>query len=69
MLNSGGWAVPGAATSAYSTLPTEFFKPEWSGEWPLVLAQNEGFIIRATVPATGTWDFAVTMEWSEVSAF
>lgn len=33
---------------------------------PLVLAQNEGFTIRATVPATGTWTFAITPEWDEV---
>lgn len=66
---SQGGIVPGAATSAYSTIPFELFRPDWSGEWPLVLAQNEGFLIRATVPATGTWDFSVTMEWSEVTAF
>ncbi len=36
---------------------------------PLVLAQNEGFVIRATVPATGTWTFAVTVEWVELTSF
>lgn len=33
---------------------------------PLVLAQNEGFVIQATVPATGTWQFGITPEWDEV---
>lgn len=38
------------------------------GDHPLVLAQNEGFVIQATVPATGVWGFAVTPEWEEVDA-
>lgn len=37
--------------------------------YPLVLAQNEGFVITATVPATGTWSFGVNVRWSEVSAY
>ena len=37
-----------------------------TAEHPLVLAQNEGFVIQATVPATGTWTFAITPEWDEV---
>lgn len=36
---------------------------------PLILAQNEGFILRATVPATGTWQFGVTTIWTEVTAY
>ena len=39
------------------------------GEMPLLLAQYEGFYIRATVPATGTWRFAVTTEWDEVPPY
>jgi len=34
--------------------------------WPLVLAPNEGFTIQATVPATGTWCFAVNVDWDEI---
>lgn len=63
---AGTAAVIGAAVSTYIAAPVNLFAPDFGGEWPLVLVQNEGFIIRATVPATGTWDFAVTMEWSEV---
>jgi len=33
---------------------------------PLELAMNEGFVIRATVPATGTWKFGVEVDWDEV---
>jgi hypothetical protein len=36
---------------------------------PIVLAQNEGMTIQATVPATGTWQFGVTMAWSEVTSY
>ena len=39
------------------------------GEYPLVLAQNEGFEIQATVPATGTWTFSVTTMWEELSTY
>jgi hypothetical protein len=39
------------------------------GQHPLVFAQNEGVAMRATVPATGTWQFGVTCVWSEVDTF
>lgn len=35
-------------------------------EYPFLLEQNEGFVIRATVPATGTWTYAVSMDWAEI---
>jgi hypothetical protein len=50
----------------YSLDWQDLFALDVSGEWPLVLVQNEGFIIRATVPATGTWEFGVLLEWSEI---
>lgn len=40
------------------------------GEHPLVLAQNEGFSIRSVaVPATGTWQAAVNVDWAEVASY
>lgn len=36
---------------------------------PLVLASNEGFVVRATVPATGTWHFGITVVWTELTAY
>lgn len=36
---------------------------------PIVLVQNEGLVVRATVPATGTWNFGITTAWSEVTAY
>lgn len=32
----------------------------------LEIGLNEGFVIRATVPATGTWRFGVEVDWDEV---
>lgn len=48
------------------------FNPDMGhGEHPLVLAQNEGFIIenRTVWPAAGTGVFLVQIAWAEVSAF
>lgn len=40
------------------------------GEYPLVLAQNEGLSIRSVaVPATGTWQASVAIQWAEVAAY
>jgi hypothetical protein len=39
------------------------------GEHPLILAQNEGIVIQATVPATGTWQFGVKIDWTEIAAY
>ena len=39
------------------------------GMMPVVLAQNEGFVLRATVPATGTWQFGYTVAWTEVTSY
>ena len=37
--------------------------------YPIVLAQNEGVVIKATVPATGTWTGSFTVCWSELTAY
>lgn len=50
-------------------LPTTDLIRQNVGESPLVLANNEGFVIQATVPGTGTWVAAVRTCWDEVSAF
>lgn len=39
------------------------------GEHPIVLAANEGIIIRATVPATGVWTAGLNIKWAELTAF
>jgi hypothetical protein len=57
------------ATAGSSITPgtQALFYPQNAGDYPLVLVQNEGFVIQATVPATGTWTFQVTVEWDEYS--
>jgi hypothetical protein len=48
---------------------SELFNTEGQSEYPLVFAQNEGFVIQATVPATGTWTFGVDVKWYEVNSY
>lgn len=52
-------------------LPTNYlYKADINcGEHPLVLAQNEGFVVRVTCPATGVWSLGATIYWTEVSEF
>lgn len=57
--------VPGLAGNPASPLMEAYQQRDM----PLVFAQDEGFVIRATVPATGTWEFRVLMEWHEASSF
>lgn len=54
-----------ATAGAPITNPMNLFQA-LPGEPPLVLANNEGFVIKATVPATGTWQLGVTVDWDEV---
>jgi hypothetical protein len=62
-------AAFGTATSTQWVPTFDLFHIDPGGESPLVLAQNEGFVVRATVPATGTWQFGVTVCWTEVTAY
>jgi hypothetical protein len=39
-------------------------------EYPVVFAQNEGFVVRSVqVPGTGTWTASVQVEWAELASF
>ena len=56
------------ATAGIGIVPPN--TPFWEsrpGEQTLVLANNEGFVIQGTVPATGTWALAVSVEYDEVA--
>jgi hypothetical protein len=66
-LRSLAGVVANAAFAAM--LPdTEVFRQQ-PGEWPLTLAgSGEGFVIQATVPATGTWTFGCAIDWDEVAS-
>lgn len=51
--------------------PASLFDSDGEGQHPLVLAHQEGFVIRSGVifPAGMTWHFAVNVLWAEVPAF
>lgn len=36
---------------------------------PIILAANEGIIVRVTVPATGTWTAGIDVTWMELAAY
>jgi len=59
-----------AATAATTVIASRalIFDKGGAADHPLVMAQNEGFVIQATVPATGVWAFAITPEWDEVTS-
>lgn len=57
------------ATAGAGVAEGVLFDANAGGGHPLVLAQNEGFVVQATVPATGTWTGGITVEWTEVTAY
>lgn len=62
-------AVAPAATVevAPSIIPVNYiWQRDTSDEYPFLFETNEGIVIRATVPATGTWGYTVQVEWAEV---
>lgn len=64
-LSSTRFVVP--ATANTNILPVyDIWAPDFAGEWPLVFVQNEGFVLRATLPTTGVWFLDVIVEWSEI---
>jgi hypothetical protein len=69
-----GLALGGTGTTAGAVTPIpmqSIYRPIAGVEHPIVLAQNEGFIVRSvnTGPATGTFQIAVLVTWSEVTSY
>ena len=62
-------SVPNTAGVVLVPLPGNLFDPTEAGRYPLVLQNNEGYVIQATVPATGTWTFSWDMDWDEVPSY
>jgi hypothetical protein len=69
-LDSQTVQAPQTAGMPFTTQRMTLFE-KLQGEHPLLLAPSEGFVVQVTVPAAGvgTWQFAVTTEWDEVSIF
>jgi hypothetical protein len=62
--------APQVANAPFTTQRMTLFE-KLQGEHPLLLQASEGFVVRVTVPppGIGTWQFALTAEWDEVSSF
>lgn len=68
--SSAGWNGATPIIGQIFLPTTTLFKADIaSGEYPIVLAQNEGIVVRATVPGTGVWNASIHFKWSEVTAF
>lgn len=78
-LTAGTWTldtdpIAGASVGVLITVgisiitPTDLFL-HTDSQYPFVLAQNEGFTLQATVPATGTWTFTTQVEWEELASY
>lgn len=66
------FGIAGATPTADTTFVppgTLLINPKNAGDYPLVLATNEGFVIQATVPITGTWTASVFVEWDEYANY
>jgi len=62
--------APISTTASISMVPAGIdFLREQPGEQPLVLGNNEGLVIQATVPGSGTWSFNVNAIWDELAAW
>lgn len=59
----------GTTASAIYAGQVVLFGEDIGSQMPYVCAQNEGFQCRATVPATGTWQFGITTMWAEVTTY
>lgn len=57
------------ATAGTVLMPNTVLFQASAGDFPLVCATQEGFVIQATVPATGTWTFSVQTVWEELGAY
>ncbi len=65
--------LPGATTTVANgigvpqqLLPDDGVSPQ---AHPVVLANNEGLVIRATVPGTGTWEVQASFRFAEATAY
>jgi hypothetical protein len=63
------FSIGTAASVIYVVPGTPIFGDDIGPTHPFVCAQNEGFVLQATVPATGTWQVGFTTKWAEVTAY
>lgn len=70
-LGIGTGAITVAANLNLTDGKVDLYNAWEEGNMPVVLAQNEGFVVRTGIifPAGMTWQFTVDVVWSEVNAF
>lgn len=63
-----GVVAPAATVEvAPMLIPTTYlWQRNTTDEYPFYFTTNEGFAVRATVPATGTWSYNIGVEWAEI---
>jgi hypothetical protein len=66
-LDSFSMAAPTVANTPFTATRLTLYEKSQS-DFPLTLDRSEGFIIAATLPAGGPWNFAVTTEWDELAS-
>lgn len=57
-----------ATAGSILTQPTEMFRAA-AGDYPVIFGQNEGFVMEASVPATGTWTASISIIWEELATY
>jgi hypothetical protein len=62
------WSIGTVVNVIYKNR-TILFGEDVGTTYPLILGTNEGFIVRATVPATGTWQFGLNVRWAEIASY
>ena len=67
----GATANTAVAVGAGDSTPRVLYKWDGLGQYPIVLGQNEGIILRNSTagPVTGGIRYAITLEWAEVVQF
>ncbi len=65
----GPYTTTNAAQTNFIPSNTDLYGRDVDGAWPLTLVQDEGFVVRCTVPATGTWKAVISVDWTELYRF
>lgn len=55
-----------SASGPFIAPGTFLWQRDTAEEYPVLFEQNEGLVVRATVPATGTWQYSIHVEWAEL---
>lgn len=63
------FAIDTTADKVFLQSPNGILYRRDAFEQPIVLATSEGFAIRTTMPATGTWSAYMRLGWAEVTAY